>query len=298
MKKALCIILVFAACVCCFASCTKAIPEYDLPPVEEITQTYLSAVVTDIPDKDTLKVDVCKWDQKYFGKTATVKLGKIYSDDISIGEEVYIGIDRIEGETYFTIYAERVILTKNAGPVDKPVIYLYPEEETVCSVKVELDGELTCTYPEHGENGWQNFIAYPDGTLIFPDGKEYYCLYWEGVSEISPDLSKGFCVKGEDTADFLSDTLLKIGLTPREANEFIIYWLPLLQENEFNLISFQSEAYTDISDLIIDPMPDSLLRVFMTYKPLTKPIDIEPQEFSGFIREGFTVVEWGGGIWE
>ncbi|MBQ8742395.1 MAG: hypothetical protein IJZ03_03410, partial [Clostridia bacterium] len=173
MKKALCIILVFAACVCCFASCAKNPPKYDLPPVEEITQTYLSAVVTDIPDKDTLKVDVCEEYQKYFGKTATVKLGKTYSDDISIGEEVYIHIDRIEGETYFIIYAKEVYLA-NKTKYDKPVIYLYPEKETVCSVKVELDGELTCTYPEHGENGWQNFTARPDGTLIFPDGKEYY----------------------------------------------------------------------------------------------------------------------------
>ena len=372
MKKALCIILVFAACVCCFASCAKNPPKYDLPPVEETTQTYLSAVVTDIPDEDTLTVDVYKEYQKHFGKAATVKLGKIYSDDISIGEEVYIKIDKIEGENYFTIYAESVITlnsnlsavitgmpdkdtltvdicekyqkyfgktatvklgkiysddisigeevyididriegeidltiyaksvitrsSKYPDDVDKPVIYLYPEEETVCSVKVELDGELTCTYPEHGENGWQNFTARPDGTLIFPDGKEYYCLYWEGISNMKPDLSKGFCVKGEDTADFLTEILPKIGLTPREANEFIIYWLPLLQENEYNLISFQREAYTDVCDLIIDPMPDSLLRVFMTYKPLTKPIEIEPQEFGGFIRKGFTVVEWGGGI--
>ena len=160
------------------------------------------------------------------------------------------------------------------------------------------DGKLTCTYPEHGNDGWQNFVARPDGTLVFPDGKEYYCLYWEGVANMTPDFSKGFCVKGEDTAEFLADVLAKIGLTAREANEFIIYWLPILQENEYNLISFQNEAYTSVAELEINPTPDSLLRVFMSAKPLDAPMEIEPQEFAGFNRDGFTVVEWGGGIAE
>jgi hypothetical protein len=110
------------------------------------------------------------------------------------------------------------------------------------------------------------------------------------------DFSKGFCVKGEDTAEFLAETLEKIGLTPREANEFIIYWLPILEKNEYNLISFQQEAYTDTAELEITPKPDSLLRVFMAAKPLDAPVEIEPQEFEGFERNGFTAVEWGGGI--
>lgn len=176
--------------------------------------------------------------------------------------------------------------------VKKPAIYLYPEEDTVCSVKVEFKGELTCTYPEHGDEGWQSFVAKPDGTLIFPDGKEYYCLYWEGNADFAIDLTKGACVKGEDTAEFLDYALSAIGLTPREANEFIIYWLPQLENNEYNLITFQQETYTDTAKLVIDPLPDSLLRVYMVAMPLEEHIDIEPQEFDGFERKGFTVVEW------
>ncbi|MBQ2385447.1 MAG: hypothetical protein II292_04480, partial [Clostridia bacterium] len=45
----------------------------------------------------------------------------------------------------------------------KPVIYLYPTEETVVSVKLEYDGELTATYPEY--NGEWQVVASPDGTL-------------------------------------------------------------------------------------------------------------------------------------
>jgi hypothetical protein len=176
----------------------------------------------------------------------------------------------------------------------KPVIYLYPESSTECSVKVTIDGELTCTYPDHGENGWQGFTAEPDGTLIFPDGKEYYCLYWEGIYNNVCDFSRGFCVAGEDTADFLEWALSEQGLTPREANEFIIYWLPIMEANEYNVIAFQTDTYTSSTSLEITPAPDSLLRINMAFYGTDEPIELEPQSFEPFVRRGFTVVEWGG----
>ena len=101
-------------------------------------------------------------------------------------------------------------------------------------------------------------------------------------------------VKGEDTEKFLQEKLAYMGLTPREYNEFIVYWLPLMQDNEYNLIAFQGETYTDNAKLEITPSPDSILRVFMTFKPLDKPIEIEEQQLTAFERQGFTVVEWGG----
>jgi hypothetical protein len=176
----------------------------------------------------------------------------------------------------------------------KPIIYLYPEKATECSVKLILDGELTCTYPEYGTDGWEGFTAYPDGTLVFPDGKEYYALYWEGIQNTKWDLSSGFCVRGEDTAEFLEWALAAQGLNRREANEFIVYWLPLMQDNPYNVIAFQTNAYTESAVLEISPAPDSLLRVFMAYYPTEKEIDIMPQTFDKFVRNGFTVVEWGG----
>lgn len=177
---------------------------------------------------------------------------------------------------------------------EKPVIYLYPETPTECDVRVLLNGELTFTYPAHGTLGWQNFVAHPDGTLTFPDGKQYYCLFWEGKTDAQYDFSKGFCVAGEDTAAFLEWALAEQGLSAREANEFIIYWLPRMQNNAYNLISFQTKAYTDSAALEISPAPDSLLRVFMAYMPLDEAVEIEPQEFESFERKGFCVVEWGG----
>jgi hypothetical protein len=177
----------------------------------------------------------------------------------------------------------------------KPVIYLYPEE-TIQDVFVYLDynGKLEYTWPVY-EDGWK-VTAYPDGTLInHTDGKEYSYLFLEGkTNAIKCDFSKGFVVKGTDTAVFVQNTLANMGLTPREYNEFIVFWAPRMQDNAWNLISFQDKTYTDNAVLTIEPNPDSLLRVYMAYKPLAYPINVLPQEFTPFERKGFTVVEWGG----
>lgn len=191
---------------------------------------------------------------------------------------------------YYEITAESIART---DLLDKPVIYLYPTEKTDVSVELKLNGRFTCTYPEYGE-GW-NVTAYPDGKIINKaDGREYSYLYWEGVSETEYDFSKGFVVKGKDTAAFLQEKLAYLGLTPKEYNEFIVYWLPLMQNNKYNLITFQGDAYTEHAVLEVTPKPDSVLRVFMAYKPLDAYIEIEEQPLSQFERKGFTVVEWGG----
>ena len=176
---------------------------------------------------------------------------------------------------------------------EKPVIYLYPEEETEVSVKLDFNGQVTSVYPAC-ENGWE-VVAAPDGTLTDPEtGREYYCLFWEGISCAAYDLTEGFVVAGEDTERFLEESLKKLGLTDREANEFMIYWLPRMEGNAWNLISFQQESYTDNAVLTVDPAPDTVLRVFMAYKPLESPVQILPQKLESTERTGFTLVEWGG----
>lgn len=174
----------------------------------------------------------------------------------------------------------------------KPVIYLYPQELTDAYVTLELDGKLTCTYPEY-HDGW-HITAAPDGTLTDKKGQTYNYLYWEGETNARWDLSKGFCVKGTDTAVFLESALEKLGLNRREANEFIVYWLPLMEGNPYNIISFQQEVYTDAAKLTVSPAPDTMIRVFMAWRGADHFVDIPAQELTAPVREGFTVVEWGG----
>ncbi len=194
---------------------------------------------------------------------------------------------------------ERVIeiYTENDNPFAvppgyrKPVIYLYPEETTDVSVKVDCD--LTVTYPSYND-GWK-VTAQLDGTLTnHADGRAYSYLFWEGEGYGEMDFFEGFVVKCEDTVSFLQEKLSAMGMIPREYNEFIVYWLPYMQDNAYNLISFQWENYDVSAKLNITPEPDNMLRVFMAFKALEEPIDIPEQKLPTLQREGFTVVEWGG----
>ncbi len=108
-------------------------------------------------------------------------------------------------------------------------------------------------------------------------------------------MNEGFVVKGQDTISFLEEKLEILGLNEREANEFIIYWLPQMENNKYNYIRFESiEKINEYMPLEIEPKPDSLIRVLMLFKPLEKEIQVNEQELITPQRTGYTVVEWGG----
>lgn len=173
----------------------------------------------------------------------------------------------------------------------KPVIYLYPEEEINTEVVIDYNGKFTCTYPD-SEGTWL-VAAYPDGTLKI-NNREYNYLYYEGIADLKENFDTGFCVKKEDSIEFLEEKLAILGLTEKESNDFITYWLPRLYKNEYNLISFDTTSFEEISKLKVNPVPDTTIRVYMTFKGIDNPIYIEEQELISIDRQGFTVVEWGG----
>lgn len=227
-----------------------------------------------------------------------IKLNGTLSDEWCVGDQITCTYenayydeenDRVEADM-LTVKTSDWQPDPNAAY--KPVIYLYPEEETKVSVNLKLDGRLTCTYPAYN-NGW-TVTASPDGTLTDAKGQTYNYLYWEGETYAQYDFSRGFCVQGKDTAAFLETALAKLGLNRREANEFIVYWLPLMEQNPYNIISFQTDIYTDAAQLEVSPAPDTLIRVFMAWQATGEYIELTEQKLTAPERTGFTVMEWGG----
>ena len=62
---------------------------------------------------------------------------------------------------------------------EKPVIYLYPEQETDVRVTLDLAGELTCTYPAYGD-GW-SVRAAPARDKVSVSGKARHGRKRNGV---------------------------------------------------------------------------------------------------------------------
>ena len=230
----------------------------------------------------------------------TVKMNGQLSEDWCVGDQVtcnYKNVYRSELQNEIRFEADFDTVEASdwqpePGVAYKPVIYLYPEAETEVSVRLQLDGRLTCTYPAYSD-GW-NVTAAPDGILTDARGQTYNYLYWEGETNARWDMTRGFCVKGADTASFLEEALEKLGLTRKEANEFIVYWLPFMEQNPYNIIAFQTDVYTDTAKLQIDPAPDTLIRVFLAWQASETFVSLPEQTLTAPERTGFTVVEWGG----
>ena len=178
----------------------------------------------------------------------------------------------------------------------KPVIYLYPEKEGKVSVQVSPNGGFKLTDPEYN-NGWE-VMAKPNGELtnLF-DGKKYPYLFWEGYAYNYMRPNEGFLVAEKQVKPFLEKVLAKLGLIKVEADEFIAFWEPKMHEQPYYFISFVPQSQFEVmAPLNVSPAPDTVIRVFMDYQGLEKPVMTMQPKIVTPIRKGFTVVEWGGAV--
>jgi hypothetical protein len=176
----------------------------------------------------------------------------------------------------------------------KPVIYLYPTKTADVSVKVNPTGGFIKTEPVYG-NGWQ-VKAEPNGNLYnYQDKKNYPYLFWEGYALNYQISNEGFVVAKNEVNKFLREKLAIQGLNAKEINDFMEFWLARMQSDPYYFVTFLPQAEFDkMAPLTVSPRPDSVIRVFMDFRALAKPIQVKEQKLTTPKRMGFTVVEWGG----
>lgn len=208
--------------------------------------------------------------------------------------EVYT--DSLEVRNQFhSIYEIRMERSDVIIIVDKPVIYLYPEEEIDVELNLTIVGTPTFFYPKY-ENGWK-FKASPSGDLTFGD-KTYNYLFWEASQNRSfseEEMKTGFNVKKADVISFLEEKLSLAGLNSKEKADFITYWGPRLAANELNYVRFEfNEECNLYAKIEIDPQPKTIYRIYITWMSISEELDVEQQEMEPYLREGFTILEWGG----
>jgi CarboxypepD_reg-like domain len=236
--------------------------------------------------------------------TLTDAAGNFTIKDVALG--VYTltcsNSDYMTAETTIEIkhvsnYTVAVQLAQQIKLIEKPVIYLYPTQKQQVHVKVNFAGFLAHSYPNYPSNGW-TVTAEPNGTLLDENGKEYYALFWEGKANQQIVPKDGFVVAGKETEKFLEEKLAYLGLNRKEANEFIMYWLPRMEDNAYNFIHFAGKQYEEQAPLDIQPKPETVIRVMMLTQALHSNIQVPTQDLSPLkkSRKGFTVVEWGGTV--
>ena len=190
----------------------------------------------------------------------------------------------------------------------KPVLYLYPEQEQAVTVTLDLEGTLDTVYPAPDQAtsadgrtraSW-TVDAATDGTLTDASGRTYPSLFWDATMAL-PEPGSGFVVSRDEAVPFLEDKLAQLGLSDREAADFIAFWAPRIRSHEYTFVSFDASAYTqrasygftDASGEQI--VPDTFIRVFMTISAASANTRVPEQVLDPApARTGFTAVEWGG----
>ena len=192
---------------------------------------------------------------------------------------------------------KKIILDDGSEMVKKPVIYLYPTEKTDIQLTLDFKGKLQTTFPKY-INNWE-VTAYPNGQIFDKKSQRFYnSLFWDGTLNFPKEhynYKTGFVISKNKLISFLIEKLEFIGLNTSETNDFIQYWLPILEKNELNCIHFYvNSEYEQFSNNRIQPKPDTSIRVFMEFYGLEKPINLAEQKLLKTERKGFTLVEWGG----
>ena len=187
----------------------------------------------------------------------------------------------------------------------KPVLYLYPSTTTDLSVSLDYKGTLTYTYPTpqtqaDGRVTWQ-VTASPNGDITDATGRHYPSLFWEGEEPATLAQDEGFVVEADAATAFLEDKLSTLGLSEREAAEFITFWGPRIAQRGRALVTFASEEFARKAVYrFTDPssgaeiVPDTFIRVYIVVGDAPQTAVREQKLVPAPARTGFTAVEWGG----
>lgn len=229
------------------------------------------------------------YDETYWVEEGEKKKNKV--DFLRINPKVF-WVDPF-GRT-LAFYRADIISPAECG---KPVIYLYPEKPMAVNVQVKPGNGLSISIPEY-ENGWNVFVDTKSNITDVKDGKTYPYLFWEGQGRVPYTTpSAGFMVVKNGLNMFFDEKLAQLGMIGKEIDDFKEFWLPEMTKNNkpYYFVTFLSKRFMDLNaPLLINPAPDTVIRVMMDYEELDQYKDVAELKLSAPERKGFTAVEWGG----
>jgi len=175
--------------------------------------------------------------------------------------------------------------------VDKPNIYLYPEETIEVDVNIVFPhgGRLRTSIPEYGD-GWHITVE-PSGII---DG-QYDCLFYESLQPDYGQYEAGWVVAQDQLEGFFRNNMALTGFNQKEIDDFIEYWIPRLTEYPYYAIYPQyNDELEEMIKLEFSEQPTNLIRLIYSVRGLeTGNLTLDEAVIPAFNRDGFTVAEWG-----
>ncbi|MCA9332024.1 hypothetical protein KC968_03740 [Candidatus Saccharibacteria bacterium] len=179
------------------------------------------------------------------------------------------------------------------GGCGKPVIYLYPTQET--SVNVAVGADVRISEPTYPIGGWRNVLARPNGSLTYQD-QGYDSLYWEGYGHGEyPEITTGTVVTSAEATSTIWRQLRQQGLNAKESQDFMDFWQPRLPKTPYMRLTWlTTDQVNRLAPLKVSPAPKTVIRVFLDFEGLEHKISLPTQKLTTPKRQGYTLVEWGG----
>lgn len=175
-------------------------------------------------------------------------------------------------------------------PVLKPNIYLYPSYTMKVDVKFSTPEKLTASIPDYS-SGWSVY-ADPDGLL---DGKYGYLFYEADIEEVYFQTSACWKLPVKDRTEAFERILDLYGFNSTEKHDFIEFWNKRLDPGRQYLVYPQETGIIDRAmPVTISPQPENIYRIWFYFIPSEKEPVTLPERIEKIVRDGFTVVEWGG----
>ncbi len=179
------------------------------------------------------------------------------------------------------------------GPIlKKPNIYLYPESDLYLSVRIRfpLGGEITQSDPEY-YGGWDIFVD-TEGMI----NHQYSYLFYECDIPDVFQRTEGWIIEQNDLTEFFQSNMEEYGFIEEEIQDFLEYWIPILDAKSYYEIFPQSKEILDqVVRLEFSHQPESILRLSYLINGTDKPgSSLKTPDTIRFTRRGFSVVEWGG----
>lgn len=181
------------------------------------------------------------------------------------------------------------IVLSSLNDARKPAIYLYPTTDMNIKVKVDVNGFMYKDIPAYGK-GWDVFTT-KEGLIE----NKYDYLFYEALLFRLVLPAEGWVVEYSNLETWFNEKLPELGLNEKESAQFMEYWLEELPVANYYEIKLLDETFlTKNMTLSISPEPDTMIRLIFNFRPLLEKETINEPFISTPIRNGFTVVEWGG----
>ena len=224
-----------------------------------------------------------KWDFGDGNKSTDKAPTHYYEND-----SIYIVKLTAFNELNFDITTDTILV--NFSQVDKPNIYLYPEENI--NICIDLDfpqgGKVLKSIPDYNNEWCVN---------IDTSGKidnVYNYLFYESIQPDVWQYEQGWCVKKESLKDFFQNNMEDYNFTPAEIKDFVDYWiLRLTNYKYYNIYPQHINLIEKVIKINFSVEPDNLFRLFYVIVGTNKYEKLAEPKIVKIKRDGFTVVEWG-----